>query len=351
MSYIMSGLGWILRQCSLLTGNYGVAIIIFTIFIKAVLLPLTVKQQKSMLKTQKLQPLLMELQQKYGNDKDKLNQETMKLYQKYQINPMSGCLPMLIQLPILMMLYWVVKKPVVYIMGFGEDEVWRIINAVTEWSEGNTENLKTFLVSLGIDISRYGDNLSDAMNVLTENSYKNFGIYEIQIARFLQTHPEIMANHWITGAGKDFVLINYDFFGLDLSKTPELGAFFGMFLGRISNLTLDTILLWIIPILSGLSSYVTSLVTQAQSSQRQQTNRSGEEAPNPMKGMMTFMPIMSAWFAFTLPAAIGLYWIISNILSLLQQVIMTRLVKSDITEEQIGGEIINVKKNRKKRKK
>ncbi len=351
MSYIMSGLGWILRQCSLLTGNYGVAIILFTILIKAILLPLTVKQQKSMLKTQKLQPLLMELQQKYGNDKEKLNQETMKLYQKYQVNPMSGCLPMLIQLPILMMLYWIVRRPVVYIMGFGKDEIWRITNALMEWGEGNPENLRLFFTSIGIDLSKYNDSLSDAMNFLKDNSYKNFEIYEIQIARFLQVNPEIMSNHWITGAGKDFVLINYDFLGLDLSKTPNLGAFFGMFIGNVYNLTMDTVLLWIIPLLSGLSSYVTSLITQAQSAQNKQTNKGGEEAPNPMKGMMTFMPIMSAWFAFTLPAAIGLYWIISNILSLLQQVIMTRFVKADISEEQIEGEIINVKKNRKKRKK
>lgn len=353
MSYIMIGLGYILRLCSMLIGNYGFAIIIFTILIKAALLPLTVKQQRSMMKTQKLQPLLMELQQKYANDKEKLNQETMKLYQKYQINPMSGCLPMLIQLPILMMLYWVVKKPVVYIMGFGEDEVWRIISAVLEWSEGNSENLKEFLTAVIGEkgLSAYGDNLMDALNVLTENSYRNFGNYEIQIARFLETHPEVMQSHFITEAGKNFVVINYDFFGLDLSQTPNLNAFFGMFIGKANELKAQIVLLWIIPLLSGLSSYVTSKVSQAQSPQKPQTDKNGEEAPNPMKGMMTFMPIMSAWFAFTLPAAIGLYWIISNVLSLLQTVVMNKFINPGISEEQIEGEIINAKKNRKKRKK
>lgn len=353
MSYIMMGLGYILRLCSMLTGNYGFAIIIFTILIKAILLPLTVKQQRSMIKTQKLQPLLMEFQQKYANDKEKLNQETMKLYQKYQINPMSGCLPMLIQLPILMMLYWVVKKPVVYIMGFGDDEVWRIISAVLEWSEGNSENLKEFLTAVIGEkgLSTYGDNLMDALNVLTENSYKNFGTYEIQIARFLQAHPEVMQNHWITEIGKNFVAINYDFFGLDLSQTPNLSAFFGMFIGKANELNMQIVLLWIIPLLSGVSSYVTSKVTQAQSSQKPPTNKDGEEAPNPMNGMMTFMPIMSAWFAFTLPAVIGLYWIVSNVLSLLQTIVMNKIIKPGISEEQIEGEIINAKKNRKKRKK
>ena len=139
MSYIMMGLGWVLKLMYMLCSNYGVALILFTIIVKAILFPLTLKQQKSMMKTQKLQPILNELQQKYGNDKEKLNQETMKIYQKYKINPMSGCLPLLIQLPILLALYWVVRQPMVYIMGFGESEVWRAINAIEEFSATNPD--------------------------------------------------------------------------------------------------------------------------------------------------------------------------------------------------------------------
>lgn len=341
MSYIMMGLGWVLRVCSVLTGNYGVALIIFTILIKAVLMPLTVKQQRSMLKTQKLQPLLMEIQQKYANDKEKLNQETMKLYQKYKVNPMSGCLPLLIQLPILMLLYWVVKKPIIYIMGFHSDEVWRIVSAVTEWSDGNPDKLNTFFSMVGID----------NMAKLTDNSYKMFGMYEIQIARFLHAYPEVLQNHWITEIGRNFVLINFNFLGMDLSQTPDLGAFMGLFVGKINNLTLGTILLWIIPVLSGVSAYLTSWVSQLQNPQQPQTDKNGEESANPMKSMMIMMPLMSAWFAFTLPSAIGLYWIISNIFALIQQVVLSKVINPGITEEQIEGEIINAKKNRKKRKK
>lgn len=341
MSYIMMGLGWLLKLSSTLVGNYGVAIIIFTILIKAVLLPLTVKQQRSMLKMQKIQPLLMELQQKYANDKEKLNQETMKLYQKYQVNPMSGCLPMLIQLPILMMLYWVVKKPIVYIMGFGEDEVWRIVSAIVEWSEGDPAKMGTFLSALGID----------SIDKLTENAYKMFGMYEIQLARFLYDNPEIMNSAWITELGRNFELINFNFLGMDLSQTPSLSKFFGLFIAKADEVTKSDLLLWLIPLFSGLSSYITSKISQAQNPQAKQTNKNGEEQPNPMKGMMTFMPIMSAWFAFTLPAGIGLYWIISNILSLAQQMVLNKLINPGITDEQIEGEIVNAKKNRKKRKK
>ena len=341
MSYIMMGLGWILRLCSQLTGNYGVAVIIFTIIIKAVLMPLTLKQQRSMLRMQKVQPLMNDLQKKYGNDKDKLNQEMMKLYKKYDVNPASGCLPMLIQLPILMMLYWVVKKPVVYIMGFGEGDVWRIVSAVTEWSDGSPEKMNMFLSMVGID----------SIDKLTADAYKMFGQYEIQIARFLHAVPDVMNNHWITESGKNYVVINFSFLGMDLSQTPNLGAFAGLFLGRINNLDLSTVLLWSIPLLSGVSAYATSKISQAQNPTQQQTNENGEPMANSMKSMMIIMPFMSAWFAFTLPSAVGLHWIVSNIIAILQQLILAKIIDPGITEEQIEGEIVNAKKNRKKRKK
>lgn len=341
MSYITMVLGWILKLCSMLTGNYGIAIIIFTILIKALLLPLTVKQQKSMLKTQKLQPLLMELQEKYKNDKDKLSQETMKLYQKYQVNPMSGCLPMLIQLPIIMMLYFVVRNPVIYIMGFGENDVWRIISAVIECGESNPDVLNSFLTSLNID----------SLDKLTADNYRMFGMYSIQIARFLHATPEVMNNHWITELGKNLEVINFNFLGLDLSQTPNLNAVFGLFTGQAHLLNLQTVLLWIIPLLSGLSSWAVSKLSQMQNPQQPKKDANGEEAPNPMKSMMIFMPIMSAWIAFTLPAAVGLYWVISNILSMVQQAVMTKIITPGISDEQIEGEILNAKKSRKKRKK
>ena len=340
MSYITMALGWVLKLCCQICSNYGLAIIIFTILIKAVLLPLSVKQQRSMLKTQKLQPLLMEIQRKYANDKEKQQQETMKLYQKYQVNPMSGCLPLLIQLPILMMLYFVVKDPVVYIMGFGKDEVWRIVSAVIEWSESTPGGMETFLSALNIE----------SIDVLTANNYKMFGLHSIQIARFLSDTPAVMNNHWITELGKNLEVINFDFLGLDLSQMPSFGKVLWIFTGRADQLTLTDIGLWCIPLLSGFCGYISSKVSQAQAPQPQK-NANGEEQENPMKGMMTVMPLMSAWFAFTLPSAVGLYWIISNIIAMVQQVVLNKIMKSEITDEQIEGEIIDAKKNRKKRKK
>ena len=346
MTYIMIALGWILDLFYRLIGNYGFAIILFTIFVKLVLFPLDLKQKKSMAKTQKIQPLLMEVQKKYANDKEKLNQETMRLYQKYGINPMGGCLPMLIQLPIIFALYWVVKKPITYMVGVDASEIWRIADAFNTWASANVEALP--------------ESLAKIIPVTYQHSMSNntFGTYEIQIAQVLFKHPEILNHPAITSWGESLRLIDFDFLGMDLSQIPNLNALLGLFTGRTTSLTLSTVLLWLIPIFSGLSSWLSSRVASGQ--QKKNKNeviaeadkpKDGGNAADTMKTMTVIMPLFSAWFAFTLPAAVGLYWIISNLIQIIQQVFVTKFFVTDISAEEIEGEINNVRKGRKNRKK
>lgn len=112
---IATPLGVLLRYIFNIVNNYGVSIIIFTILIKMLLLPLTLKQSQSMKKMQELNPKLKEIQKKYGKDKQKLNEKTMELYREHNVNPAGGCLPLLIQLPILIALFNVLRLPEVYV--------------------------------------------------------------------------------------------------------------------------------------------------------------------------------------------------------------------------------------------
>ena len=350
MSYIYTLLGWILDILYRILGNYGFTIILFTILIKALLLPLDIKQKKSMAKTQKIQPLLMEIQKKYANDKEKLNQETMKVYQKYGINPMGGCLPMLIQFPIIIALYWVVKKPVVYIMGVDESEIWRIAEAFNTWAAANVNLLPESLKNI-IPLT-YSSKMAN----------NTFGTYEITIAQQIFNHPEILEHPFIQNWDKTIRLRDFHFFGLDLSEIPDFGQFLGVFMGRISGLTLDKVLLWLIPLFSGLSSFAASRIAMAQQNGGAKKEKNvvvaeadkvGNEnsAASTMKTMNFMMPLFSAWFAFTLPAAVGLYWIISNIIQIVQQIVVTKYLAPDISSELLEGDINNVKKGRKNRKK
>jgi YidC/Oxa1 family membrane protein insertase len=107
---IVAGLNWLLQSLYHLTGNYGVSIILLTIMVKLVLLPLTIKQTRSMIAMQKIQPEIKKLQDKYKDDKEKLSQEMMKFYKENKINPLGGCLPLLLQLPVFIALFTVLRK-------------------------------------------------------------------------------------------------------------------------------------------------------------------------------------------------------------------------------------------------
>ncbi len=350
MTYIMIALGWVLDLFYRIIGNYGFAIIFFTVFIKLCLFPLDFKQKKSMAKTQKIQPLLMEIQKKYANDKEKQSQETMKLYQKYGINPMSGCLPMLIQLPIILALYWVVRKPILYMMGVDTADVWRVAEAFNSWAVANKDALPEALKNL-VPLT-YQKGLG---------SSNTFGANEIQVAQLIFKHPEILDHAAIKTWDTVLKPIDFSFFGLDLSAVPSLNTFLGMFIGKFSAVTKEVALLWIIPILAGVSSLISSKITtpsqksdkkkgilsEEEKAQQKQTSSSNDT----MRSMTTIMPLFSAWFAFTLPAAVGLYWIVSNVIQVLQHIFVIKYFESGISDEEIEGEINNVKKSRKNRKK
>ncbi len=351
MTYIMIALGFILDLFYRFIGNYGFAIILFTVFIKLLLFPLDLKQKKSLLKTQKIQPLLMEVQKKYANDKERQSQETMKLYQKFGINPMSGCLPMLIQLPIIFALYWVVRKPIAYMMGVGAGDIWRIAEAFNTWAAANTDALPEAIKNI-VPLT-YQKGLGNT---------NTFGSHEIQIAQLLFKHPEILNHPAILAWEQGLRPIDFTFFGMDLSSIPNLSAFFGMFIGKFSAITKDVALLWIIPILSGFSSWLSSKVASPSKekekkdknivlSEEEKAENKANPSTDTMKSMTAIMPIFSTWFAFTLPAAVGLYWTVSNLIQILQHTLVSKFIKSDISEEDIEGEINNVKKSRKNRKK
>jgi len=256
---ITTPLGHIISFIYSFVQNYGFTIILFTVVVKIILAPLMVKQQKSMVQMQKLQPELAKIQKKYANDKERLNQETVKLYQEHKVNPAGGCLPLLIQLPIIIALYNVIQSPVKYIMHIA------------------TENIQKITEIIGYT-----------------------GRDQIGLATAMSENVDLIS----TKLGITFNSINFDFFGLNLAQTPNLKVF-------------DII--WIIPILSAATAYLSSIVSSKMSGNPQQNEQ--------MKSMNVVMPLMSAWFCFMLPAGVGVYWIMSNVMQMILQVVITTMIK------------------------
>ena len=272
-------LGYLFKWIYYVVGNYGWTIILFTLIMKLILFPLTLKQQRSMKKTQAIQPKLAKIQEKYKYDQEKLNQETMKLYQEAGVNPMGGCLPMLIQFPILIALYNIIRKPISYVMMLSNDVIMQIYERING--------------SAAADFSRIDQiDLANKMR----------GSFD-KVGEFISSHD----------------LINFDFFGFNLSVTPTLQY--------ISEHWIYVL----IPIVAGGTTFLVSHISNKMSGMASQENN---PTASSMKVMNYLFPLMTAWFAVTLPAGLGLYWTVSNLFQILQMYLMNKHITVDVSVDE-----------------
>lgn len=324
---IVRPMGFIIELIYNFIPNYGVALILFTILIKLIILPLNLKSQRSMVKQQKLAPQLQELQRKYANDKDKLNKEMMELYKANDANPASGCLPLLLQFPIIIGLFQVIQKPLSYIIGI-DFNLPENINKVINLQQ---------IVANNAELSAVAPNgfLTMTMEDLANN-------FQIAMSNFA-ANPAVQGfSDWI---------INFDFLGLDLSRYPsEVWGPLSMLIGgQISPSLLSVLPLLAVPVIAGLTSWLLTKMTPSNPAQNNTTSGGPEDTAASMnKSMTLMMPLMSVFFTFTLPSGVGLYWIVSNVVQMIQQYFTVKYFKK---KEENSVVVDTVKKNRKDLKK
>ena len=260
--------GFVLKLIFDAVNNYGVALVLFTLFARLLMFPTSLHQQKGTAKTQRLQPKLRKIQEKYKGDNKKIQEETQALYQREGHNPMNaGCLPLLIQMPIIFGLIGVIYNPLTYALEIPKEYILTLTTAITELFPDLAKNTRT------IQLTIIG-NIGELKNLIPDQYYN------------------IIA---------DF---NFTFLGLPLGATPD-------------KLHFDK--LWAVPILSGITSFATSIFTFLK---QKQTNP--EMSKNPAMGCMTFgMPLFSTYFTFLFPVGIGIYWIASNVFAFAQTVILS----------------------------
>lgn len=286
--------GWLLGQFYNLVGNYFVAIALFALAFKIILLPSAIKQQKSTAKQARLQPKLRRIQERYKGDKNaqqKIQEEQQALYQREGFNPMNqGCLPLLIQFPIIIGLYGAVYKPLTYALRIPEkvlttltELVKAVVSAEAEAATGKAATAASRAIEITVI-----DNIDKIWNSALEAGIDSSVLEQI----------------------KTFGAEEFDFFGYSLSQNPSF-----------KPLTLLTL----IPILSFATSLATSFIGFIRS-KRNNPNA----ANNATMGCMTFgMPLFSLYFVTMFPAAIGIYWIINNVYSFIQTLIVGHLYSSE----------------------
>ena len=282
-NWLLSIVGYILQFCyKIAFGNYTVALLIFALVMQILLLPFAIKQQKNTIRQAKLAPKIAAIRKKYQGRTDqatqqKMQQETMDLYQKENFNPAGGCLPLLIQMPILLALFQVVIRPMQFLCNLSVDNIQAIFAAI------------------------------ESRNVAVVGPY-----YQLSAITYLNK-PGVDFNGIMADAGvTDFTidkLPNMSIFGkIDLSGSPMQAGLWSWMI--------------IIPILT----VVVMLISQWLTRKFTYQSPEAQDAQNgcSMKAMMYSMPLLSGWLAYRYAAAIGIYWIFRNIITTIQQIILAK---------------------------
>ena len=283
--------GYILNFIYNLVSNYGVAIILFSILLKLLLLPLSIKQQKTLIKTSKIQDKIKEIQKKYTKkdqerispeEQTKMNQEMMELYKKENISPFSGCLTTIIQLILLLAIFGLVRNPLSNMRHIGNETIEKYSQEMQEAGEQETSTYK-----------------------------------EISILNYVNKNK----------GSEDPLYINMDFLGLDLNKIPNKN--FGDFT------------VYIIPGLYVITSILSMKLTTGLSKKKKEkeliditdekTEKVKEEpdmTEQMNKNMSWFMPIMAVSVAIMAPLGLALYWLVNNILMIVERLVINKVLET-----------------------
>ena len=281
-AFIGAPFGYLFKFTYEVTGHYLWALALFCIIIKLLMLPLNIKQQKSAQKQARLRPKEQQIRDKYKNKTDqesqsKMSQEIMKMYSENGYNPASGCLPTLIQMPVLFSLYAVITKPLTYICGLDTGTISTLEQKVHE-IVGNSSSLTQIQM-----ISVIKENPIQFADFIAETTLPEFGVFGNMI---------------------------------DLSQVPTFS--------HVSWVLL-------IPVLTLFTSYIATFI-RSKLMKRQQL-QAENEAMQSMQTMQYIMPLMSVWITFSVPAIIGIYWIMQNIFDVAQQFVLYKVFPIEQSEK------------------
>mgnify|MGYP004537523289 FL=1 len=309
ISFFANIFGYLLNIIYELIKNYGLAIILFSILLKLILLPLTIKQQKSMKKSQKVQGKVKEIQDKYKNNPEKMNQEIMDLYKRENLSPFSGCLSSIIQIVLLFGMFYLVRSPLTYMKKMDKDTITKFKDQIVLEQGENSVSATYPEISIIKYINNKINNKEETVGQeeTNQNSESEEQVEKLDI--------------------KEDLYINMNFLGLDLSSIP--GENYG------------DLKVFIIPILYIISSLVSIKLTQAQTEKMMQKDNkkaeNKEEEPDMTaqmnKSMVWMMPILAVSVSLVAPLGLALYWLVNNILMIGERIVIDKFVMSKEEEE------------------
>ena len=307
MAFLSGIFGYILNFFYELINNYGIAIIIFSILLRLILIPITIKQQKTMKKSAKLQEKMKEIQEKYKNNPEKLNQETIELYKKENMSPFGGCFSGILQILIILSVFWLVSQPLTYMKKVDNQVIEEYKTKIIEESNGQRATYPEIQI-----ISKIENEYQEINNKIESENIEN--------REELENKKQSLEK----------MRINMEFLGLDLSKVPTAN--------------LGDWKVYVIPVLYVLTSFISIKITTI--TQKKQNNKKDviiqdkenademAESMQQMSNSMLYMaPIMSISIAVIAPLGLALYWLVSNILMIIERLVINKFIGSKEDEE------------------
>ena len=270
---ISTPFGYVMRWIYMVVGNYALSLFLFALLVKVLMLPLTFKQKRSALEMQRINPMIQKIQKTYARDQRRMQEEMQNLYDREGVSPMSGCGTMLLTFPIMIGLYGVIIQPLTYFMQLTGDQIAQIAELLNYQIGGNYH-------------------------------------YQIELATLIYENFDKVAH--VAG---NLMQVNFSLGPISMAAKPTFS--------QVS-------VLWLLPIVSGATSYLMSWLQQKMNPMQQ----SNPQMQGSNKMMMLMMPLMSIWFGFMLPVCLTWYWICNNVLAAVQEVLMSIWTKKQLEKSQ-----------------
>ena len=298
LSYIGIFLGWITQIMP--ANSYILTLFVFAIILEIVMLPFSIKQQKNSIRQAKLRPKEMAIRKKYAGRNDqatqqKVTQEIQELYQKENFNPMSGCMPLLVQFPIIIVLYWIVVDPIQYVCG-KSSELTNVLYSFITSAEADG--------GLGQTLASKSGSI-EILSMIKEHGYEYFE----KIQSFCKNGGEVFE-----------AIKTIDTFPANFNVGP-------INFGLIPSFDFTTVNAWLLllPVLTFVIYFFSMKINRKLTFQPTQSADDRQQACS--NNMMDFtMPLMSVWMTFIMPAAVGVYWVFKSILGVIKQFIMSKVM-------------------------
>ena len=270
---ISTPFGYVMRWIYMVVGNYALSLFLFALLVKVLMLPLTFKQKRSALEMQRINPMIQKIQKTYARDQRRMQEEMQNLYDREGVSPMSGCGTMLLIFPIMIGLYGVIIQPLTYFMQLTGDQIAQIAELLNYQIGGNYH-------------------------------------YQIELATLIYENFDKVAH-----VADNLMQVNFSLGPISMAAKPTFS--------QVS-------VLWLLPIVSGATSYLMSWLQQKMNPMQQ----SNPQMQGSNKMMMLMMPLMSIWFGFMLPVGLTWYWICNNVLATVQEVLMSFWTKKQLEKSQ-----------------